>query len=110
MSEDFDGRMHDVDPNEEGDPEEEEEEEKEDNEEPDDKMGELNGMEEEKFDEKFWGDENDEDDGGVDENDKGPGADGTAQSELVAKEENEGMLIMMVVIIPFGPKPGGWLI
>ena len=93
MSEDFDGKMHDVDPDEK-ESESQSDEEDENEEQPDEKMGDLEGMEEEKFDEKFWGDDDDDDDNdsAVDENDKGPGAEGVAESELVAKAENEGWL------------------
>lgn len=101
MSEDFDGKMHDVDPNQEGD-ESQSDEEKENEEEADEKMGELEGMEDEKFDEKFWGDSDDEnEDDNVDENDKGPGAEGVAESELVAKEENEGGLCIKIMQFMF---------
>ncbi|XP_036035518.1 midasin [Onychomys torridus] len=84
MSEDFDGKMHD------GELEEEEEDEKSDSEDGDlDKqMGSLNGEEADKVDERLWGDdeEEDEEDGGKAE-ETGPGMD-EEDSELVAKDDN----------------------
>ena len=94
MSEDFDGKMHDVDPDEEGE-QSQSDEEKENADEPDEKMGDLGGMEDDKFDEKFWEDsEDEEDDSGGDDSEKGPGAEGVAESRMVAKEENEGMIFV----------------
>ena len=98
MSEDFDGKMHDVDPDEE-DSKSQSDEEQENEDEIDEKMGDLGGLEEEKFDEKFWGDSDDEDDTGADDDEKGPGAEGVAESQLVAKEENEGRNLLCLVII-----------
>ncbi|XP_059110058.1 midasin [Peromyscus eremicus] len=84
MSEDFDGKMHD------GELEEEEDDEKSDSEDGDlDKqMGNLNGEEADKLDERLWGDdeEEDEEDGGKAE-ETGPGMD-EEDSELVAKDDN----------------------
>lgn len=72
MSEDFDGKMHD------GELEQEEDDEKSDSEDGDlDKqMGNLNGEEADKLDERLWGDdeEEDEDDDGKGE-EAGPGMD-----------------------------------
>ncbi|XP_036622954.1 midasin [Trichosurus vulpecula] len=88
MSEDFDGKMHD------GELEKrEEDDEKSDNEneELDKQMGDLNGEEAEKLDERLWGDdeeeeeEEDEDDSKAEET--GPGMD-EEDSELVAKDDN----------------------
>ena len=97
MSDDFEGRMHDEDPNaEEEDKSDSDKEEEEDEAEPDDKMGDLDGMNEETVDEKFWGDSDDEDENEKqdEEDDKGKGADGEAESELVAKDEHEGENIL----------------
>ncbi|XP_042126882.1 midasin [Peromyscus maniculatus bairdii] len=87
MSEDFDGKMHD------GELEEEEDDEKSDSEDGDlDKqMGNLNGEEADKLDERLWGDdeeedEEDEEDGGKAE-ETGPGMD-EEDSELVAKDDS----------------------
>eukprot|EP00112_Aurelia_sp_Birch-Aquarium-sp1_P018771 Seg453.13 transcript_id=Seg453.13/GoldUCD/mRNA.D3Y31 product=Midasin protein_id=Seg453.13/GoldUCD/D3Y31 len=91
MSDDFDGRMHDVDPDAEQNESESDQEKEEEEEQPDEKMGNLDGIEEDKFDEKFWGDSEDEDENeAADEDDTGAGANGEAESELVAKDENEG--------------------
>ena len=59
MSENFDGALHDVET---GDNEENEKSDEENEEEPDvDKqMGEVDGQETEKLDEKMWGDSDDE--------------------------------------------------
>lgn len=59
MSENFDGALHDVEA---GDNEENEKSDEENEEEPDvDKqMGEVDGQETEKLDEKMWGDSDDE--------------------------------------------------
>ncbi|KAK7809871.1 hypothetical protein U0070_007727 [Myodes glareolus] len=84
MSEDFDGKTHD------GELEEEEDDEKSDSEDGDlDKqMGDLNGEEADKLDERLWGDdeEEDEDDDSKAE-ETGPGMD-EEDSELVAKDDN----------------------
>ncbi|XP_076780137.1 midasin isoform X2 [Arvicanthis niloticus] len=84
MSEDFDGKMHD------GEVEQEEDDEKSDSEDGDlDKqMGNLNGEEADKLDERLWGDdeEEDEDDDSKAE-ETGPGMD-EEDSELVAKDDN----------------------
>ncbi|XP_038203305.1 midasin isoform X1 [Arvicola amphibius] len=84
MSEDFDGKTHD------GELEEEEGDEKSDSEDEDlDKqMGDLNGEEADKLDERLWGDdeEEDEDDDSKAE-ETGPGMD-EEDSELVAKDDN----------------------
>ncbi|XP_027259225.1 midasin isoform X2 [Cricetulus griseus] len=84
MSEDFDGKMYD------GELEEEEDDEKSDSEDGDlDKqMGNLNGEETDKLDERLWGDdeeEDEEDDSKAEET--GPGMD-EEDSELVAKDDN----------------------
>ncbi|KAL1775570.1 midasin isoform X1 [Sigmodon hispidus] len=85
MSEDFDGKMHD------GELEEEEDDEKSDSEDGDlDKqMGNLNGEEADKLDERLWGDEDEEDDeeDGSKAEETGPGMD-EEDSELVAKDDN----------------------
>ncbi|XP_058163130.1 midasin isoform X2 [Dasypus novemcinctus] len=87
MSEDFDGKMHDGELE-----EQEEEDEKSDCEggDLDKQMGDLNGEEADKLDERLWGDDNDEEeeeeeDGETEET--GPGMD-EEDSELVAKDEN----------------------
>ncbi len=91
MTEDFDGRMHDLDQEEQTKSDEDEDDDEEQD--VDDKMGNLDGADDEKFDEKFWGDSDDEEeDEGGNEEEKGPGAEGKTKSELVAKEENEGLL------------------
>lgn len=59
MSEDFDGALHDLEP-EEGEAEEESDKEEEQEPELDKKMGEVDGEESEKLDTKLWGDSDDE--------------------------------------------------
>ncbi|XP_031820381.1 midasin [Sarcophilus harrisii] len=88
MSEDFDGKMHD------GELEKQEDDEKSDNEneELDKQMGDLNGEEAEKLDERLWGDDDDDDDDEEDEDgskveETGPGMD-EEDSELVAKDDS----------------------
>eukprot|EP00794_Sanderia_malayensis_P000585 gene585-1245_t len=90
MTDDFDGQMHDVDQNEDGN--QSDEDNKENEEDVEDQMGKFEENEEEKLDEKFWGDSDDEenDDNQADEDEKGPGAEAKVKSELVAKDENEG--------------------
>uniref|UniRef100_A0A8C6R246 Midasin n=1 Tax=Nannospalax galili TaxID=1026970 RepID=A0A8C6R246_NANGA len=85
MSEDFDGKMHDGELE-----EQEEDDEKSDNEDRDlDKqMGELNGEEADKLDERLWGDEEEEDEEEDSKTEEtGPGMD-EEDSELVAKDDN----------------------
>ncbi|XP_077018521.1 midasin isoform X2 [Tamandua tetradactyla] len=85
MSEDFDGKMFDG--------ELEEQEEKSDSEGGDleKQMGDLNGEEADKLDERLWGDDDDDEDEEEEENSKteetGPGMD-EEDSELVAKDDN----------------------
>lgn len=85
MSEDFDGKMHD------GELEEQEDEEKSDSEtgDLDKQMGDLNGEEADKLDERLWGDDDDEEDEEEDSKteETGPGMD-EEDSELVAKDDN----------------------
>ncbi|XP_032340488.1 LOW QUALITY PROTEIN: midasin [Camelus ferus] len=88
MSEDFDGKMHD------GELEgQDEDDEKSDSEggDLDKQMGDLNGEEADKLDERLWGDDEDEDDEEEEEDSKteetGPGMD-EEDSELVAKDDN----------------------
>uniref|UniRef100_A0A8D1BB25 Midasin n=1 Tax=Sus scrofa TaxID=9823 RepID=A0A8D1BB25_PIG len=86
MSEDFDGKMHDGELE-----EQEEDDEKSDSEDRDlDKqMGDLNGEEADKLDERLWGDDDDEEDEEEDSTieETGPGMD-EEDSELVAKDDN----------------------
>ena len=58
-------------------------------------MGELDGDEQETLDEKMWGDSDEEEEEGKDEKDeqKGSGAEGKRESEIVAKDENEGLSV-----------------
>uniref|UniRef100_A0A671LK54 Midasin n=1 Tax=Sinocyclocheilus anshuiensis TaxID=1608454 RepID=A0A671LK54_9TELE len=81
MSEDFDGKMHDG--------EDEEDSDKEEDEELDKKMGDLGDGQTDTLDERMWGDdEDDEDDVDSDkEEESGPGMD-QGESELVAKDDN----------------------
>ncbi|XP_007484380.2 midasin isoform X1 [Monodelphis domestica] len=87
MSEDFDGKMHDGELEKR---EEDDEKSNNENEELDKQMGDLNGEQAEKLDERLWGDdeeeeEEDEDDSKTEET--GPGMD-EEDSELVAKDDN----------------------
>ncbi|XP_076077814.1 midasin-like isoform X3 [Mytilus galloprovincialis] len=87
MSDDMDGKLHDVDPQEEG----EEDEEGEEQEEIDKQMGEVDDQGEDKLDEQMWG--SDEEEPEEQENQKeeeGPGSGQESKSELVAKDDNEG--------------------
>uniref|UniRef100_A0A9R1SM52 Midasin n=2 Tax=Cyprinus carpio TaxID=7962 RepID=A0A9R1SM52_CYPCA len=81
MSEDFDGKMHDG--------EDEEDSDKEEDEELDKKMGDLGDGQTDTLDERMWGDEeDDEDDVDSDkEEESGAGMD-QGESELVAKDDN----------------------
>uniref|UniRef100_A0A8C1W377 Midasin n=1 Tax=Cyprinus carpio TaxID=7962 RepID=A0A8C1W377_CYPCA len=81
MSEDFDGKMHDG--------ENEEDSDKEEDEELDKKMGDLGDGQTDTLDERMWGDEeDDEDDVDSDkEEESGAGMD-QGESELVAKDDN----------------------
>ncbi|XP_038203307.1 midasin isoform X3 [Arvicola amphibius] len=83
MSEDFDGKTHDGELEEEGDEKSDSEDE-----DLDKQMGDLNGEEADKLDERLWGDdeEEDEDDDSKAE-ETGPGMD-EEDSELVAKDDN----------------------
>ncbi|XDA78991.1 hypothetical protein R6Z07F_009052 [Ovis aries] len=86
MSEDFDGKMHDGELE-----EQEEDDEKSDSEtgDLDKQMGDLNGEEADKLDERLWGDDDDEEDEEEDgkTEETGPGMD-EEDSELVAKDDN----------------------
>ncbi|PFX16223.1 Midasin [Stylophora pistillata] len=90
MSENFEGALHDVEAEEEEDEENEEENGNEDD--VDKQMGEVDGQDTEKLDEKMWGDSDDEEEKEEQEmkEDKGTGAEAEQQSQLVAKEDNEG--------------------
>ncbi|KAM5256760.1 midasin [Ctenodactylus gundi] len=85
MSEDFVGKMHD------GELEEQEEDEKSDSEgaDLDKQMGNLNGEEADKLDERLWGDDDEEEDEeeGSRTEETGPGMD-EEDTELVAKDDN----------------------
>ncbi|XP_028903180.1 midasin isoform X2 [Ornithorhynchus anatinus] len=86
MSEDFEGKMHD------GELEEQEERSDGENEELEKQMGDLNGAEADKLDERLWGDADEEDDEEEDDDESkteetGPGMD-ESNSELVAKDDN----------------------
>ncbi|XP_073934254.1 midasin isoform X1 [Castor canadensis] len=87
MSEDFDGQMHDGDLE-----EQEEDDEKSDSEggDLDKQMGDLNGEEADKLDERLWGDDDEEEDEEEEDSkteETGPGMD-EEDSELVAKDDN----------------------
>ncbi|KAF4025219.1 hypothetical protein G4228_017124 [Cervus hanglu yarkandensis] len=86
MSEDFDGKMHDGELE-----QQEEDDEKSDSEtgDLDKQMGDLNGEEADKLDERLWGDDDDEEDEEEDSKTEeiGPGMD-EEDSELVAKDDN----------------------
>uniref|UniRef100_A0A3Q2I9Y3 Midasin n=1 Tax=Equus caballus TaxID=9796 RepID=A0A3Q2I9Y3_HORSE len=87
MSEDFDGKMHDGELE-----EQEEEDEKSDSEggDLDKQMGDLNGEEADKLDERLWGDDDDEEDEEEEDGkteETGPGMD-EEDCELVAKDDN----------------------
>ncbi|XP_040839706.1 midasin isoform X2 [Ochotona curzoniae] len=86
MTEDFDGKMHD------GELEEQEDDEKSDNEgsDLDKQMGDLNGEEADKLDERLWGDDDEEEEDEEEDSkteETGPGMD-EEESELVAKDDN----------------------
>ncbi|XP_020142630.2 midasin isoform X1 [Microcebus murinus] len=86
MSEDFDGKMHDGELE-----EQEQDDEKSDIEggDLDKQMGDLNGEEADKLDERLWGDDDEEDEEEEDSKteETGPGMD-EEESELVAKDDN----------------------
>ncbi|XP_008565442.1 PREDICTED: midasin [Galeopterus variegatus] len=87
MSEDFDGKMHDGELE-----EQEEDDEKSDSEggDLDKQMGDLNGEQADKLDERLWGDDDDEEDEEEEDSkteETGPGMD-EEDSELVAKDDN----------------------
>uniref|UniRef100_A0A8C4L875 Midasin n=1 Tax=Equus asinus asinus TaxID=83772 RepID=A0A8C4L875_EQUAS len=87
MSEDFDGKMHDGELE-----EQEEDDEKSDSEggDLDKQMGDLNGEEADKLDERLWGDDDDEEDEEEEDGkteETGPGMD-EEDCELVAKDDN----------------------
>ncbi|XP_036269995.1 midasin isoform X3 [Pipistrellus kuhlii] len=87
MSEDFDGKMHDGELE-----EQEEEDEKSDSEggDLDKQMGDLNGEEADKLDERLWGDDDEEEDEEEEDNkteETGPGMD-EEDCGLVAKDDN----------------------
>ncbi|XP_048209797.1 midasin isoform X2 [Perognathus longimembris pacificus] len=87
MSEDFDGQMHD------GELEEQEEDDQKSDSEGEDldkQMGDLNGEEADKLDERLWGDDDEEEDEEEEDSkteETGPGMD-EEDSELVAKDDN----------------------
>ncbi|XP_013366227.1 PREDICTED: midasin isoform X4 [Chinchilla lanigera] len=84
MSEDFEGKMHDGELE-----EQEEDDDKSDSEdgELDKQMGDLNGEEADKLDERLWGDDDEEDEEDNKTEETGPGMD-EEDSELVAKDDN----------------------
>ncbi|XP_030054953.1 midasin [Microcaecilia unicolor] len=87
MSEDFDGKMHDIEHDKKGEDDEDEESESED-EELDKQMGDLGDGKADNLNERLWGDENEEDDKDHDDTqDSGPGMD-EGEDELVAKDDN----------------------
>ncbi|XP_046844513.1 midasin-like isoform X2 [Xenia sp. Carnegie-2017] len=86
MSEDFDGETHDVD-NDSGDESGESEDK-----DLDEQMGDIDGADE-TLDEKLWADsdnEDNEENNGDEKAERGAGTDGIEESELVAKEANQG--------------------
>ncbi|KAM9782721.1 LOW QUALITY PROTEIN: midasin [Neosynchiropus ocellatus] len=87
MSEDFDGQMHDGDPN---DEDEDNDSDKENQEELDKKMGDLGEGQTDTLDERMWGDDDDDDEeeGSSDkEEESGQGMD-QGESQMVAKDDN----------------------
>ncbi|XP_071957015.1 midasin-like [Antedon mediterranea] len=91
MSEDFEGKLHDVDKQEVD--ESGNESEGDDENKLDKQMGDLGNEETDKLDERIWGDDEDEEDEEKDKEKKdeyGDGAGEEQQSELVAKDDNQG--------------------
>ncbi|XP_072912476.1 midasin [Hemitrygon akajei] len=89
MSEDFDGKLHDGEPKEQGEQDNDEESDSDEEEELDKQMGDLGDAEADKLDERLWGgdDDDDDDDASDKAEETGPGMD-MEQSELVAKDDN----------------------
>ncbi|XP_078617566.1 midasin-like [Branchiostoma floridae x Branchiostoma japonicum] len=89
MSDDFDGKMHNLEP-EEGENSDSEEEETNENE-LDKQMGDVDGEGAEKLDEKLWGDdmEEEEEQPESEKEEHGKGADQEEDSRIVAKDDNK---------------------
>ncbi|XP_057307926.1 midasin-like isoform X2 [Hydractinia symbiolongicarpus] len=89
MSDDFEGKLQDLEMDEEQSSGEEEENE-EDEDEADKQMGDVDD-EQETLDEKMWGDSDHEDENKNEKKEeKGKGAEGESESQLVANEDNRG--------------------
>ena len=68
--------------------------------EPDKQMGDVDA--EETVDEKMWGDSDEEDDPADNQKEeRGEGADGKRESQLVAKDENQGAVEEILVLTTF---------
>ena len=68
--------------------------------EPDKQMGDVEA--EETVDEKMWGDSDEEDDPADNQKEeRGEGADGKRESQLVAKDENQGAVEEILVLTTF---------
>ena len=68
--------------------------------EPDKQMGDVDA--EETVDEKMWGDSDEEDDPADNQKEeRGEGADGKRESQLVAKDENQGAVDEILVLTTF---------
>ncbi|XP_069743424.1 midasin [Narcine bancroftii] len=89
MSEDFEGKLHDGEPKEQGEKDDDEKSDGDgDEEELDKQMGDLGDAEADKLDERLWGDDDNDIDNTSDKvEESGPGMD-VDQSELVAKDDN----------------------
>ncbi|KAF0299690.1 Midasin [Amphibalanus amphitrite] len=87
MSDDFSGRMQDVE-RKEGDDDKDESDD-EDEEEPDKQMGEVDGEDQERLDEKLWGSDDEDDDQPTPEDDEPQdGGHGREDAQLAAKEDD----------------------
>ena len=70
--------------------------------EPDKQMGDVDA--EETVDEKMWGDSDEEDDSADNQKEeRGEGADGKSESQLVAKDDNQGAVWEILVLTTFWP-------
>ena len=87
----FIGKLQDMELGDDKSSDEEDNAEEED--EPDKQMGDVDDQQE-SLDEKMWGDSDGEDEGEEEEKkeQKGEGAEGKSESQIVAKEDNEGKL------------------
>ncbi|XP_064595226.1 midasin-like [Liolophura sinensis] len=83
MSDDFEGKMHDLDP---ADGEEDEDDGNDEEEKLDKQLGDVDGEGADRLDEQMWGSDNEEEDA-QDKEETGPGAGKQTESELVAKDD-----------------------